>query len=173
MRCISIHFAECMPRTECGTSTTHYLDGSSDMLQDTCCRQHEYCHYFAIIYSCLFFQGRSRSLTHLDSLNSCDLTSDVIMTTDTADRLIVPSTEPPRVRRQKLARSQVINYTSLFFFFSYYWSVRLSWLLIIFEWKDFEFVLLHVNSPTSVMGKLFKEGAKGKEKNFRRANIIY
>jgi len=24
-----------------------------------------------------------------------------------------------------------------------------------------------------VMGKLFKEGAKGKEKNFRRANIIY
>ena len=25
----------------------------------------------------------------------------------------------------------------------------------------------------SVMGKLFKEGAKGKEKNFRRANIIY
>jgi len=26
---------------------------------------------------------------------------------------------------------------------------------------------------TSVMGKLFKEGAKGKEKNFRRANIIY
>jgi len=27
--------------------------------------------------------------------------------------------------------------------------------------------------PTPVMGKLFKEGAKGKEKNFRRANIIY
>jgi len=26
---------------------------------------------------------------------------------------------------------------------------------------------------TTVMGKLFKEGAKGKEKNFRRANIIY
>jgi len=25
----------------------------------------------------------------------------------------------------------------------------------------------------AVMGKLFKEGAKGKEKNFRRANIIY
>ena len=25
----------------------------------------------------------------------------------------------------------------------------------------------------SVMGKLFKEGAKGKEKNFRRVNIIY
>jgi hypothetical protein len=24
-----------------------------------------------------------------------------------------------------------------------------------------------------VMGKLFKEGAKGKEKNFRRANKIY
>jgi len=24
-----------------------------------------------------------------------------------------------------------------------------------------------------VIGKLFKEGAKGKEKNFRRANIIY
>ena len=28
-------------------------------------------------------------------------------------------------------------------------------------------------SFTAVMGKLFKEGAKGKEKNFRRANIIY
>jgi len=27
--------------------------------------------------------------------------------------------------------------------------------------------------PIPVMGKLFKEGAKGKEKNFRRANIIY
>jgi len=27
--------------------------------------------------------------------------------------------------------------------------------------------------PKPVMGKLFKEGAKGKEKNFRRANIIY
>jgi len=26
---------------------------------------------------------------------------------------------------------------------------------------------------SAVMGKLFKEGAKGKEKNFRRANIIY
>jgi len=28
-------------------------------------------------------------------------------------------------------------------------------------------------TPRPVMGKLFKEGAKGKEKNFRRANIIY
>ena len=28
-------------------------------------------------------------------------------------------------------------------------------------------------SSRTVMGKLFKEGAKGKEKNFRRANIIY
>ena len=28
-------------------------------------------------------------------------------------------------------------------------------------------------SLSSVMGKLFKEGAKGKERNFRRANIIY
>ena len=28
-------------------------------------------------------------------------------------------------------------------------------------------------SSIPVMGKLFKEGAKGKEKNFRRANIIY
>jgi len=26
---------------------------------------------------------------------------------------------------------------------------------------------------SAVMGKHFKEGAKGKEKNFRRANIIY
>ncbi|PSN47275.1 hypothetical protein C0J52_13337 [Blattella germanica] len=50
--------------------------------------------------------GRSRSLTHLDCLDPNDLTPDVIMTTDTADRLIVPCTEPPRVRRQKLARSQ-------------------------------------------------------------------
>jgi hypothetical protein len=49
----------------------------------------------------------------LDCLNPSDLTSDVAMTTDTADRLIVPSTEPPRVRRQKMARSQVINYTLL------------------------------------------------------------
>jgi len=30
-----------------------------------------------------------------------------------------------------------------------------------------------IDLPTPVMGKLFKEGAKGKEKNFRRANIIY
>ncbi|XP_069690836.1 pleckstrin homology domain-containing family G member 5-like isoform X2 [Periplaneta americana] len=52
-------------------------------------------------------RGRSRSLTHLDCLDPSDLTPDVIMTTDTADRLIVPCTEPPRVRRQKLARSQV------------------------------------------------------------------
>jgi len=29
------------------------------------------------------------------------------------------------------------------------------------------------HSPRAVMGKLFKEGAKGKEKNFRWANIIY
>jgi len=28
-------------------------------------------------------------------------------------------------------------------------------------------------SSRTVMGKLFKEGAKGKKKNFRRANIIY
>jgi len=28
-------------------------------------------------------------------------------------------------------------------------------------------------SYTPLMGKLSKEGAKGKEKNFRRANIIY
>jgi len=104
-----------MPCTECGTSTNHYLAGSNEWLQDTCCRQHEYCHYLAIIYSFFIFQGRSRSLTHLDCLNPCDLTSDVIMTTDTADRLIVPSTEPPRVRRQKLARSQVINYIYNFF----------------------------------------------------------
>jgi len=32
---------------------------------------------------------------------------------------------------------------------------------------------LTMDWPTPVMGKLFKEGAKGKEKNFRRANIIY
>jgi hypothetical protein len=55
------------------------------------------------------FQGRSRSLTHLDCLDPSDLTSDVVMTTDTADRLIVPSTEHPRMRRQKLVRSQVTN----------------------------------------------------------------
>jgi len=30
-----------------------------------------------------------------------------------------------------------------------------------------------MQSYRAVMGKLFKEGAKGKEKNFRRANIIY
>jgi hypothetical protein len=61
---------------------------------------------------CLFvfiFQGRSRSLTHLDSLDSNDLNRDVSMTTDTADHLAVPRTEPPRVRRHKLARSQVTN----------------------------------------------------------------
>jgi hypothetical protein len=69
-----------------------------------------------VIWLLLFlfiFQGRSRSLTHLDCLDPGELTSDVVMTTDTADRLIVPSTEPPRVRRQKLARSQVTNFTSL------------------------------------------------------------
>ena len=65
--------------------------------------------YYLFVF---IFQGRSRSLTHLDCLDPCDLTPDV-MTTDTADRLIVPSTEPPRVRRQKLARSQVTNYNLL------------------------------------------------------------
>jgi len=30
-----------------------------------------------------------------------------------------------------------------------------------------------ISSFTAVMGKLFKEGAKGKEKNFRWASIIY
>jgi len=34
-------------------------------------------------------------------------------------------------------------------------------------------ILMHVKHTIPVMGKLFKEGAKGKEKNFRRANIIY
>jgi len=33
--------------------------------------------------------------------------------------------------------------------------------------------LVSICYTTPVMGKLFKEGAKGKEKNFRRANIIY
>jgi hypothetical protein len=61
------------------------------------------------------FQGRSRSLTHLDCLDPNDLTPDANMTTDTADRLIVPCTEPPRVRRHKLARSQVTNSTLLYF----------------------------------------------------------
>jgi len=32
---------------------------------------------------------------------------------------------------------------------------------------------IELQLPTAVMGKLFKEGVKGKEKNFRRANIIY
>ena len=36
--------------------------------------------------------------------------------------------------------------------------------------RDCEVLMLQ---SIPVMGKLFKEGAKGKEKNFRRANIIY
>jgi len=35
------------------------------------------------------------------------------------------------------------------------------------------FLYMSNESARAVMGKLFKEGAKGKEKNFRRANIIY
>jgi len=34
-------------------------------------------------------------------------------------------------------------------------------------------VFIYLLQCNSVMGKLFKEGAKGKEKIFRRANIIY
>jgi hypothetical protein len=35
------------------------------------------------------------------------------------------------------------------------------------------FIACPAVGPSSVMGKLFKEGAKRKKKNFRRANIIY
>jgi len=39
--------------------------------------------------------------------------------------------------------------------------------------KGTDLHLIIISSSIPVMGKLFKEGAKGKEKNFRRANIIY
>ena len=56
------------------------------------------------------------------------------------------------------------------------WLIHLSPYIHCLGDNDFcgEFVYLYDTvSPSAVMGKLFKEGAKGKEKNFRRANIIY
>jgi len=41
------------------------------------------------------------------------------------------------------------------------------------EWVASSLALYVGTRSIPVMGKLFKEGAKGKEKNFRRANIIY
>ncbi|XP_067005921.2 pleckstrin homology domain-containing family G member 5 isoform X2 [Anabrus simplex] len=57
--------------------------------------------------------GRSRSLTHIDALDTGSMlvkNQDMDSRSEpdtTHDRLIVPVAEPPHVRRQKLARSQV------------------------------------------------------------------